>query len=331
MTHTVENTETPHDGWGIGHAHGKAILIGEHSVVHGAPAIAVPLYDLGVEATLDAAEPGFLDTDIYTGLLSEAPQRLGPPIAALHHATDHFGLDLRDLRLRLRSTIPYERGLGSSAAVATAIARASASFATQNLGKLELFELVQAAERVAHGTPSGLDAHTVSATSAVRFQQGYTTPLEVSHPFTLVVADTGMPGRTSIAVAHVREQLTANPKRVWPLIGELSELTETVQDALRDGRTNELGTAMNQAHTVLSQLEVSAPELDHLVAAARAADAVGAKLTGGGMGGCVIALARTPEHAQDVAAALRDAGAARAWSSSLASVTTGSIAIQEVP
>ena len=172
MASTLHHTHARHSDWGIGRAHGKIILIGEHAVVYGAPAIAVPLHDLNVEATIDTAEAGWLDTDIFTGPTEQAPERLGPLIAALKHATDHLGIDTADVRLRVRSTIPYERGLGSSAAVATAIVRACANFVGTRLTREELFQLVQAAERVAHGTPSGLDAYTVSASSCLL----YTSP-----------------------------------------------------------------------------------------------------------------------------------------------------------
>ncbi|MGO1661813.1 MAG: mevalonate kinase [Canibacter sp.] len=330
MNELPYTAHTRREGWGIGRAYGKTILIGEHSVVHGAPAIAVPLYDLGVEATIDTAEPGFLDSDIYTGPISRAPKRLGPPLAALQHATEHFGIDINQIRLRVRSTIPYERGLGSSAAVATAITRACASFVNESLSKQELFELVQAAERVAHGTPSGLDAHTVSASSALRFHNGVVTPLEVSRAFTLVIADTGKPGRTSLAVSHVRDLLEQEPVRVRAAIDHLATLTSQVQTALAEGDTNSLGEAMNAAHETLATLEVSAPELDHLVRVARDAGAVGAKMTGGGMGGCVIALVPNSEVAYSVATRLRTSGASRAWISSLASVTTGSVPIKEI-
>lgn len=331
MTKTAEHLHSHREGWGIGRAQGKTILIGEHSVVHGAPAIAVPLYDLGVEATIDTAEPHFLDTDIYTGPITQAPERLNPTIAALRHATAHFAIDISHIRLRVRSTIPYERGLGSSAAVATAVTRACASFVNKTVASEELFELVQAAERVAHGTPSGLDSRTVVASSALRFQRGIVTPLEVSRAFTLVIADTGKRGRTSQAVTHVREQLERDPARVRSVISDLSALTEQVQIALREGKTAELGSCLNEAHTALSCLGVSAPELDVLVETARKAGAVGAKMTGGGMGGCTIALAPTPGTAHGIAKRLRDVGASRAWISSLASVTTGSVPISSIP
>ena len=330
MSHFHPSSSTPRQRWGIGRAHGKAILIGEHSVVHGAPAIAVPLYDLAVEATFDELEPGFLDTDLFTGPLRDAPERLGPSVMALRRAAGTFELDLDELRLRVRSTIPHERGLGSSAAVATAITRAAASFANVDLRREELFELVQSAERVAHGTPSGLDAHTVSATSAVRFHNGNLSRVEVARPFTLVVADSGQPGRTSVAVQHVRALLDAHPQIHRPHIATLANLTETVQRALGEGDTAALGEALNDAHTVLRALEVSSPTLDHLVMTARSAGAVGAKMTGGGMGGCVISLAPSEAHAKHIARSLRDAGASRAWVSSLSSVTTGSIPVKEL-
>ena len=234
------------------------------------------------------------------------------------------------MRLRVRSTIPYERGLGSSAAVATAIVRACANFVGTRLTREELFQLVQAAERVAHGTPSGLDAYTVSASSAVRFQRGVATAIDVAKAFTLVIADTGVRGSTSQAVAHVRGLLDKDPAHYNPKIDTLSALADDVQLALRDGDTAALGNAMNLAHGTLAELEVSSPELDRLVRAARKAGAAGAKMTGGGLGGCVISLAPSAEAAYEIAAELRAIGQTRAWISSLGSVATGSIPLKEL-
>lgn len=155
---------------GTGEAHGKSILIGEHAVVYGAPAIAFPLHDLKVKATVTGSAASHIDSEVFSGAITIAPERLRPPLAAMHEAAGRFGLDPDRLHLRVNSPIPVERGLGSSAAVSTAIVRAVADAAGQKLTDSERFALVQHAEQVAHGTSSGLDAHAVAADTALRFR-----------------------------------------------------------------------------------------------------------------------------------------------------------------
>src|SRR5699024_9854673 len=152
-----------------GHAHAKAILLGEHAVVYGAPALAIPLHGLGVTAHVHPASTGTsIDSELFTGPIGEAPARLQPVLTALRAAFEHQG-DEMPVDLHLRSDIPYERGLGSSAAVAAAVARAVADLTEEDLDRDELYELVQQAERVAHGNPSGLDARAVTSAGPIRF------------------------------------------------------------------------------------------------------------------------------------------------------------------
>ena len=129
----------------------------------------------------------------------------------------------------------------------------------------------------------------------------------------LVIADSGVHGRTREAVGGLRERYEADPDGVGPLINSLGALAQVGIAALDDGDAQALGSAMNRAHEVLAELGLSLPVLNRLTAAARNAGALGAKLTGGGLGGCVIALADSAETADAVASALRSAGAPTAW------------------
>lgn len=330
MTHTTEpvtidtaalhlpQVQTEAARTGVGRAHGKSILIGEHSVVYGAPAIAFPLPDLEVVVTLTECDKPQIESAVYSGPAAQAPNRLRPPLTALREAAKWFELDVNTLSMKIESPIPVERGLGSSAAVSTAIVRAAAQLADKDLTELERFNLVQHAERVAHGTSSGLDAHAVAAQTPLLFRAGVPKRLQSKTEVTVVLADTGTPGKTSMAVGGVRAMRENDTQLIDSLVAQLAELTGDAETALFKGNLDELGTALSSAHRVLHELGVTSAELNRLVYAAETAGALGAKMTGGGLGGCVLALAHDQQDAQRIAAALETAGAARTWVSTLA-------------
>ena len=306
---------------GLGSAHGKAILIGEHAVVYGAPAIVLPLLDLQAAASVREAKTATITSDLYTGPINQAPAMMAPIIRAGQAAAERVDLRPDRLEVIVRSTIPYERGLGSSAAVSAAIVRAVANAGGVRLSPAETHALVQEAEQIAHGTSSGLDGHAVQSLTPLRFQAGKPTTVKVAERMTFVIADTGTSGSTSSAVNGVRMLRTVLPEAVERMTRDLTEVVEDSADALAVGDAPRLGRNMNAAHRHLARIGVSSPALDALVAVALEAGAYGAKLTGSGLGGCVLALAPSLEVAGDLAAAMTSVGATRVWTTSLVPTT----------
>jgi mevalonate kinase len=299
---------------GVGHASGKAILFGEHAVVYNRPAIAIPVRSLTVTAEAERVrEASVLHSSLYTGPILTAPGRLLPTATALAATLEAFDATGTGIDVRVRSAIPAERGVGSSAAVAAAVVSAVAGALGVELDADARHELIQTAERAAHGSPSGLDARAVVADGPVWFQQGAVADLDVAAPLTLVIADSGVKGRTREAVAAVREHREADPVAVDAIIDALGALSLLGRDALAEADAEALGEAMCDAHTLLGRLGVGDPALDRLANAAMRVGALGAKLTGGGRGGCVLLLARDPDHAAVLAATVREAGAAAVW------------------
>lgn len=304
---------------GVGTAHAKAILFGEHAVVYGAPAIAMPLHQLGVEAIVRPT-PGAemrLESELFAGSASSAPEELRPVITAVRVALESTGMTGDEVQVLVRSAIPHGRGLGSSAAVAAAITRAAANLTGAELSDTAFHEAVQRAERVAHGNPSGIDARAVAAAGPIRFHGGTVRPISVGAPLTFVLADSGVPGSTARAVAGVRELRAANPGVTDRAISQLSEIAEGSERDLALGDRAALGARMLEAHRLLGTIGVSTVQLDAFVDAAYAAGAAGAKLTGGGLGGCVLALADSSNQAEHIALALRAAGARRTWTTTV--------------
>ena len=312
---------------GHGAAHAKSILLGEHAVVYGAPAIAIPIHELETLATVTLASgPGMLDSDLFTGPLETAPERLRPVLTALLAASARIrGLEPDDratpidprlfpsLHLRIRSTIPHERGLGSSAAVAAAIARAVHDAAEQQLDADALFALVQTSERAAHGNPSGIDARTVTSPVPIRFDRGDAQPITLGAPLLLTVADSGSSGSTTQAVGGVGRRREQAPQETDALLNRLAQIAEGAIADLESGAIEAVGARMAEAHDILHRVGVSSDQLDAIVDAAHRAGSPGAKLTGGGLGGCVIAVARDTAHADALGDAMRRAGAQHTW------------------
>lgn len=302
----------PHVGHGQTVA--KIILFGEHSVVYGHPAIAMPLRTLRMIARVEPTDgPGTLSGLGWSGPLSEAPTRFSSIVKAAEVALEFAGHPGAGLRITTEAEFPPERGLGSSAAAAGAVIRAVLDAFDAPATPRELFDLTQEAETVAHGRPSGLDAVATSAQAPVHFQAGRVMDLEFSPDAWIVIADSGVEGSTRETVGHVRSRVEADPATVTPLLDRLGAITDEVVVDLRTGDVEGMGTRMTEAHGILGRLGVSNDQLDALVSAALSAGALGAKLTGGGRGGCVIALAATEESAARVEKALVDVGARGTW------------------
>lgn len=303
-------------------APGKIILFGEHAVVYGRPALAAPVTQVQATATVNAAaRPGIWIEAPGIGLADEF-SRLPPnhPLAAAiravlapPHSPPHFlrkwGGSGGGLTIRITSTIPVASGLGSGAAVSVALIRALSAFLDRPLPDEQVSALAFEVEKLHHGTPSGIDNTVVTYARPVYFIKG--RPIEtlrVEAPFTLIVADTGIPAPTRESVAGVRRLWEADPPRWEKVFDRAGEITRSARQAIETGDVAALGPLMDENHALLQQLTVSGPELDRLVETARRSGALGAKLSGGGRGGNMIALVR-PQDADPVAASLLQAGA----------------------
>ncbi len=315
---------------GIGRAAGKVILFGEHAVVYGRPALAVPVTQVQAEARVEPAAAGTgiticaadLGEEIALGrAAADHPLALAVRLALAHLRGEEVGPREPDWRITVCSTIPIASGLGSGAAVSTALVRGVAAALKQQeaaagrpapvLSAATVSALVYETEKLHHGTPSGIDNTVIAYGQPVYFVRGRPAePFAIGRPFTLVIADTGIRSPTRITVGDVRRAWEREPARYEALFDRIAALVEQARTAIADGEPARLGPLMDQNHALLSEIGVSCAELDVLIAAARAAGALGAKLSGGGRGGNMIALA-TEKNAARVAEALIAAGATR--------------------
>lgn len=299
----------------IGHACGKAILFGEHAVVYGRPAIAVPVRQLYAEATVQPAPTGSGITIVAEDLHETYTLAETPPDNPFHltivNTLHRLGHDPEgeDLHITIHSTIPIACGLGSGAAVATAIVRALVAHFGAWLPSQDISALVFETEKIHHGTPSGVDNTVIAFEKPVYFVKGHPPEIFwVGRPFHLLIADTGIPSETKAVVQAVRNARQKALEHYEELFDEIATLTDMAREAIEQGNLEALGHLMNANHRLLQQLGVSCPELDSLVAAAQEGGALGAKLSGAGWGGNMIALV-TPQRASQIEMLLRMAGA----------------------
>ncbi|NMD68679.1 mevalonate kinase [Bacillus sp. DNRA2] len=299
----------------IGSAHGKLILLGEHSVVYGMPAIAIPFTSLKVWATVEAIpDPLTFNCDFFQGPLVNVPVKLRGLAACITETLTRLNEPQSGLLITIHSSIPIGRGLGSSAAIALAIVKSLFAFFNKKLHHHTLMSLVHIAETYAHGNPSGIDMYTASSAKPLWFQKG--RPIEALHiarPLYLVVADTGRFGDTHLAVSNVRKAFENHPKKTKESLAQLEMLTHEARLALARGERKRLGRLLDLAQAELIAIGVSDAGINHLIDVARNAGALGAKLTGGGLGGCVLALAKSLPHAKAMANRLMTAGACNSW------------------
>ncbi|NLX37760.1 MAG: mevalonate kinase [Chloroflexi bacterium] len=309
-----------------GSACGKAILLGEHAVVYGQPAIAVPIVDVRAQARVWAGSPGtgpaVYAADLAARFTPESDDQRGTGLVlAAQAAIDAFmgqGPPLIDLEIELRSLVPMARGMGSSAATSAAIVRAIAAHAHLSLDPAVLSRLVYLAEMHYHGNPSGVDNTVVAFERPVWFTRGSAPvfmPVGVS--LHLLLADTGVPSRTRDTVAQVRAWRERDAATVDGLTAAIGALVCQAREHLDQGDLAGLGQAMSANHALLRLLGVSTPALDTLVEAASAAGALGAKLCGGGGGGCAVVLCPSG-RADAISAALRRAGAQKLYETTIA-------------
>lgn len=300
-------------------APGKVILFGEHAVVYGQPAIAIPVSQVRARATVVAGQqPGVRliapDLGVEKLLLEEDREDALATAVYLVKTATHLP-HLPAMTITVSSDIPIASGLGSGAAIAAAAIRAVTQFV--GYGHLLTPEWVSAmtyeVEKIHHGTPSGIDNTVVTYEQPVYFvRQQPRNRIEtftVAKPLTLLVADTGIRSSTKEVVGDVRRQWEANPTRFEALFAACGRIAMAARQAIEQGDIARLGTLMQENQAVLQEMTVSSPELERLVAAALEAGAIGAKLSGAGRGGNMIVLLAEEGGKTAVSAALTAAGA----------------------
>lgn len=301
-----------------GSAPGKIILCGEHAVVYGQPAIALPVNEIQVKCTI-FAKPNWSPSRVnikdqtiglnsnLTSLRPDNPIRKTIELALSALAIDH----LPACEIQIHSTIPIGGGLGSSAAVSVAVARAVSAFLGHPFENGITNDISFEIEKLHHRTPSGIDNSVITYAKPVFYISGAPIEwLDFSQPMTFLIADSGKKGSTAKAVSQVRQSWQSSTSEYESYFREIGEITLRIRNLLVDGDLPKVGILLTQNHEILKKLGVSLPVLNFLAETTLKAGAYGAKLSGGGLGGNILALVPL-ELADSVSVALRQAGAAR--------------------
>lgn len=306
----------------VASAPAKIILFGEHFVVYGEPAIVLAI-DKRAYVKIEASHDDNLHLRSNTLNLSgcfegnsfkveqgnarEAKIKFEPVKRAVESVLEkhqkHIGLNIE-----INSSIPVGAGLGSSAAVIAATAAATGALLDVKLSKEEIFRITYETERIVHGNPSGVDPAISTFGGAIIFQvdTGF-KPLDAKENIPLVIGETGVVRSTRAQVEKVRIIVEKYPRIVENIMKAAREVVLRAIDAFKENDLKTLGALMNMNHALLYGIGVSDESLEWLANAARKAGALGAKLTGAGGGGCMIALSED-EKLQQVSEAIYRAG-----------------------
>jgi len=297
-----------------GKGFGKTILFGEHFVVYGLPGIAAALSDY-TEAFVEPAEKEFAFVDNRLETPGYKETKKGEISRQIEAIKKHFRLDeQKPLKITLSGNLVCATGIGASAALAASIARAISQELRLNLNDEQINQAAFVAEQAGSGNPSGIDNTCAVYGGFINFEknlQGGPNKIgliKVKRPVEIILANSGVTHELKSVLEDVKALKEKNPKEVEKIFKEYRKIFDSALAALEKGDWKKIGKLMNKNHALLRKITVSCKELDEMQKIALKAGALGAKLTGTGRGGLLIALTPGEELQEKVAAALEKKG-----------------------
>jgi mevalonate kinase len=299
---------------GKGSGYGKVILFGEHFVVHGIPGI-VSAIDSTTDAEVKKTGIGIQVKDERKTAKGYSEEKRLQQLESIERMIKAMGIDTKiNLNIWIGGTLPGFSGLGASAASSVAIARAIAQELNMRTPDEKINQIAYEAEKAYAGNPSGIDNTAATYGGLMWFKKNmavgpdFFEKIKIPKPVEIIIGSTGKVANTKAMVEGVAERKKKNPQKYNPLFKRAEELAFEGRKALEAGDFKKVGELMNENHTILQGIEVSSKELDFLVDLARKQGAFGAKLTGGGGGGCMTALTSGKELQEKVARAIEKQG-----------------------
>ena len=292
---------------------GKTILFNEHFVVYGVPAIvsAIGKYTIAKATPYEGTEFNLLDNRHATPKYKE--DKFEQQQDSIRRILEKMNIvfSQEGVTVELAGSLYVASGIGASAASCVAIARALSNYYTLDLGDDEINEIAYEGEKGYHGTPSGIDNTASTFGGLIWFEKKEEPIMEkisLMNPVDIVIGNTGKIADTKKAVEEVRTRKEQNPEKYQAIFNRAENIAYLAKQAFIDEDYQEIGKLMNENHKLLQQIEVSSRELDFLVKLSREYGALGAKLTGGGLGGNMIALTPGRDLQDDIANAIEKEG-----------------------
>jgi mevalonate kinase len=300
---------------GRGSGFGKAILFNEHFVVYGISGI-VSAIDSAADAEAKKGGKGITVEDERTGAKGYAEKKRMQQKESIENMLKAMKIDPQKVSLRiwLGGNLPGFSGIGASAASSVAIARGISEELGMDLSDEEINEAAYEAEKAYAGNPSGIDNTAATYGGLIWFKKNLSVGantierLSIREPVEIVIGNTGIVANTKVMVSGVAERKQKYPQKYGALFRQAEDLAFKARKALEAFDLKQVGNLMNENHRLLQEIGVSCKELDYLVDLARGQGAFGAKLTGGGGGGCMVALTPGKDLQEKVAAAMEDEG-----------------------
>jgi mevalonate kinase len=300
---------------GKGSGFGKVILFGEHFVVHGVTGI-VSAIDATNDAEVKKTTQGITVKDVRKAAKGYAEEKKAQQLESIDRILKAMGIEPKAVAfdILLGGTLPGFSGLGASAASSVAIARAIAEEVGKTFSDARINEIAYEAEKAYAGNPSGIDNTAATFGGLLWFKKnmngGANTieKLHIREPVEIVIGSTGVVANTKAMVEGVAERKRKRQEKYDALFEQAEALAIIGRRALLDFDLKKVGELMNDNHLLLQEIEVSHEKLDLLVDVARKEGAFGAKLTGGGGGGCMVALTPGNELQEHVAKAIESEG-----------------------
>jgi mevalonate kinase len=298
-------------GQGIGF--GKVILFNEHFVVYGIPSIVSAIGKYTVAKIEPNSKQKLIIEDNREATPKYKDEKLSQQNDSLNKIIKRMGIDIlkNGIKITLNGNLYAASGIGASAASCVAIARALSDYFDLNLTDEEVNDIAYEGEKGYHGNPSGVDNTASTYGGLIWFLKGESNIIEkipISNPIEVVIGNTGIVANTALAVSGVRERKEKNPDKYQEIFNRTENIAYLAKRALQENDYKEVGKLMNENHKLLQQIEVSSKDLDFLVNIAREYGALGSKLTGGGLGGNMIALTPGKELQEKVATAIEKEG-----------------------
>lgn len=294
---------------------GKVILIGEHAVVYNIPAIAFPLKEILIKVSIEDSKEFSVSSKYgFSTVNSRLYEHEGVFKIVEEFKKKYLKKEEANINIKIESDIPSEGGLGSSAAVSNATILALAKHYNIKLSEKKQFKFIQIGEKIHHKNPSGLDGKTVLYEKPIYFiKNRVTKKMKINFEGYLIIGDTGLESKTVEAVSLVREFKNNNENKFKEILREIKQVTKKAKKALVTNDFNLLKSAITNNQLLLESLGVSDITLEKLIKTAILNGASAAKLTGGGIGGSMVALSKNKMLAKEISDSLLKAGAKKTY------------------